>query len=369
MKKVTALLVFLMLSNWGWAQTCTISGSGNINWTAATCVETGLAPQTGNEVIVPLAVTLTINNSATNPIHTGNLIIFGTVINDRANARWDGNITIKSTGKLRLDKVLDIGPNTPGCGYTIEIESGGVLELNGSGGSDLLSICGKKIAQSGGACNSCGGTNSGSCPYNGQPYCEPAGGFPGPIGFGENGVLPIELIYFNTTKSGSAIKLNWATSKEEDFSHFVVQHAINGFDYSDLSEIEGAGYNTESQNDYEYIHALPLIGYNYYRLMAVDLNGSFEYFGPVVEQYTGKRALWVHPNPATADRVEYKMNFTPNEGDRIQVYNGMGQVVADEPAIKNAGVVNFASTVKSGAYILKYTSSTSSYYTRFIVLR
>jgi hypothetical protein len=371
MKKVVALFVVLMISVLGWAQTCTISGSGTINWTAATCSETGLAPQTGNQIIVPLSVTLNINNIAPTPVHIGNLVIFGTVINNKANARWDGNITIKSTGKLQLEAKLDIGL-TAGCGYTLEIESGGSMTLNGSGGSDLLSICGKKIAQSGGDCNTCpeDPPSSGNfdCSLVPPIYCEPTGGFTGPTDFDENGVQPVELLYFTAKKSGNSIALNWATSMEEDFSHFVVQHGVNGYDYVDMDAVEGAGYNTESQNDYEYIHTLPLLGYNYYRLKAIDLNGSFEFFGPVVERFTGKQTLWIHPNPVSADKVEYKMNFTPNEGDRIQVYNGMGQVVADVPASQNAGVVYFTSTVQSGSYILKYSSSLSSYYTRFIVL-
>lgn len=328
-----------------------------------------MAPVSGNNIVVPIGVTLTIGNPAPTPVHTGNLTIFGTVINDKANARWDGNITIKNNGIMVLNQQFDIGPNTPGCGYKLIIESGGKLILSGSGGSDLLRICGKKMAQSGGACNSCGGTNSGQCPYNGQPYCEPAGGWTGPLGFDEGGALPVTLIFFKGKPIDNSVVLDWATSSEEDFDHFVVQHAVNGLDFSDVTEIQGAGYNTESRIDYSYTHTLPMIGANYYRLKAVDLNGTFEYFGPVAVRYNGARALWVHPNPASSGQVKFQTNFSANEGDRVQVYNHLGKLMADVQVDRHNDVVFFDEPLQPGSYVLRYTTLTDSRFARFIVLK
>lgn len=346
--------------------TCTISATST--WATATCSETLMSPVSGNTIVVPVGVVLTIVNPTPTPVHTGNLIIFGSVVNDKANARWDGDITIKGTGQLVLNQQFDMGPNT-GCGYKLIIETGGKLILSGSGGSDLLRICGNKMAQSGGACNSCGGTNSGTCPYNGQPYCEPAGGFTGPLGFDEGGALPVSLIFFKGKSDKNNVLLEWATSSEKDFDHFVVQHAVNGFDFSDLTHIAGAGYNTESRNDYGHTHTLPLIGANYYRLKAVDLNGSFEYFGPVVVRYAGNRDFWVHPNPASSRQVEFQTNFIPNEGDRVQVYNQLGLMVSDLPIKGHNGSITFDEPLRPGSYILKYVARNEARFARFVVLK
>lgn len=366
MKRFLSVIVLCVTSITVFAQTCTISATSS--WVAATCVETGLAPVSGDAIVVPFGITLTIGNPAPTPIHTGSLTIFGTVINNKANARWDGTITIKSTGRLELDQQFDIGPSTPGCGYSVNVETGGKLVLSGAGGSDLLRICGQKIAQTGGSCNSCGGTNSGTCAYDGQPYCEPAGGFTGPLGFYEGGALPVVLIFFKGKFNDNSVVLNWATSSEEDFDHFVVEHAVNGVDFYEIGEIPGAGYNTESRIDYSYTHILPIIGSNYYRLKAVDLNGSYEYFGPVAVRYTGQRALWIHPNPASSMQVEYRTNFTPNEGDRVQVYNQLGMLLSDIPVSKH-NVVYFEEPLRPGSYILKYSSFTDSRFARFIVTK
>lgn len=371
-----ATLCLILLSYKSYSQVCTVSNAAaSINWTnatAITCVEGGNL-SAYSVLRIPAGKTIVFNDNS--DTWTGsNIEVFG-ILRITAQVVINSNITIKSGGLVDVSSAgsrLQMG-TAGGCNFSLAIESGGILDVGNA--STRLFICGEEIVRggSGGGCNPCPQVPPASGNYDctgvDLPYCETPGGFQGPINLGENGVLPIELIFFNAAQSGSAIKLNWATSMEEDFSHFVVQHAVNGFDYDDLDEVAGAGYNTESQNDYEYTHTLPLIGYNYYRLKAIDLNGSFEYFGPVVEQFTGSRALWIHPNPVTTDKVEYQLNFTPNEGDRIQVFNGVGQVVADMPADQNTGVVYFTSTVQSGSYILKYTTATSTYYARFIVLK
>jgi hypothetical protein len=181
--------------------------------------------------------------------------------------------------------------------------------------------------------------------------------------------LPISLLYLNSDLVNNHVELSWATSEEEDFSHFLVQHSVNGTAYKDLAYIPGAGYNTESINEYSYTHEFPVIGTNYYRLKAVDLDGTFEYYGPVSERFSGEEALWIHPNPSTGDKVVYQTNFTPNENDRVLVYNQMGSVVADEPAIKNNGTVYFSESLKAGAYILKYSTGQQVLFARFIVVK
>jgi len=184
-----------------------------------------------------------------------------------------------------------------------------------------------------------------------------------------NSPLPITLFYLKADQEGTFIRITWGTSSEEDFSHFILEHSVNGISFTALAEISGAGYNTESINEYSYTHKLPILGANYYRLKAVDLDGTFEYFGPVSKRFTGDETLWIYPNPSAGDKVEYLINFTPNEGDRVMVYNQLGFVVADEPALKNSGIIYFSESLKPGAYILRYSTAQEVHFARFIVVK
>jgi hypothetical protein len=279
-----------------YGQVCTIAGSGTINWASTACQESGVSPFTsGVDIVVPSGATL---NFPTDPSHTGSLTIYGTVTNNKANALWDGNVIVNSTGTLSLNAKLDIGSGS-GCGKTLQIESGGVMTLNGSGGSDLLSICGVKIAQSGGSCTNCG-TSPPTCPLNGKPYCEPSGGFTGPSGYDDNGynaALPVELIFFKGTADGRTVKLEWATAQEENFSHFEVERSTNGIDFSEIGNIESlGGINTKTV--YTFDNFVETSGRYYYRIKSVDMDESFEYSNTIAVQVgTPESYCYVASNP------------------------------------------------------------------------
>jgi hypothetical protein len=365
MKKFALVLVFFSAVFSANGQ-CTISCGTtpcSVNWTnsPATC-------PTGGTIIIPAGVTLIFDTSQ--DTWTGvEIIVHGTLLQSfNGGNRIDANLVVKSGGVVDIQNQLSLGANTAGCNYTVKVEAGGNITVpgDGPGADDKLWICGKQIIRSG--TQSCNVYVPDANPPTPLPYCNPDGGFNGPIDFDQDGVQPVELISFTAKRSGSSIEVKWATSKEEEFSHFVLQHAINNLDFSDLAEIPGAGYNTESVLEYTYTHALPLIGHNYYRLKAVDLDGSFEYFGPVVERYQGTKALWVHPNPSSATKVEFKTNFTPNEGDRVQVFNPLGLLISDVPVDQAKGVVHFNEPVRAGSYILRYVSVQETTFARFVVI-
>lgn len=347
------------------SQTCTISGSGTINWNNAsppTCTEGGTAGS-ASIIVVPVGVTL---NFDSNPdTWTGTRIeVYGTLsITAPGQVTINSNVVVKNGGLLAISSKLNLG-SSAGCGYTLIVETGGTVDIVGST-PDRLNICGVEIARGGGAgCN--------PYPAGPLPYCEPGGGFTGPTGFDENGYnpsLPVTLVYFYATGTDRQITLSWATEKEEGFDRFVIQHAVENFLFEDLGEVPGAGYNTSSLRKYEFVDCNPLIGTNYYRLKAVDLDGSFEYFGPVSAVYQGERMIWVTPNPASSEVIRLKMNFSPADGDRITVLNQAGVVICEVMASRANGSIPFEQPLTPGVYFVNYTASTFRKVARFIVVR
>ena len=92
-----------------------------------------------------------------------------------------------------------------------------------------------------GACNDCLGTNDGKCAYNGQPYCEPATGFTGPLGYaqgGYNGALPVELLFFEAELENGIVVLRWATTRQENFDKFIVERSATGIDFEPIGEVQ-----------------------------------------------------------------------------------------------------------------------------------
>lgn len=344
MLRLISFLFFLGISTVAFSATCNIAVTAN--WNACVCSQTGLAPVSGDAVIVNSGVTLTFT---TDPNFTGTLTINGTVVNNKANATWNGNIILNSGGELTLNQKLDIGTSS-GCGYTLTVNGTGHLSLNGSGGSDLLSICNQKVAQSGGGC--------GTYPAGPLPYCDPGSGFTGPFVFNQGG-LPIQLLYFDVTipKNESHALIEWATSSEENFDHFEIERAGKDLTFSTIAEVPGAGYNTSSKIEYSAKDENPLIGIGYYRLKAVDIDKTYEYFKIKSVSYDGGRKLMVWANPASAKGFKYSINFEPRPNDRVVLVNQVGTEILSAPVKGTENEIIPDIAIKSGAYMLRYVSS------------
>ncbi|HRJ28900.1 MAG TPA: T9SS type A sorting domain-containing protein [Cyclobacteriaceae bacterium] len=181
-----------------------------------------------------------------------------------------------------------------------------------------------------------------------------------------NSPLPVKLLYLNANQIETSIELNWATSLEEGFSHFIIEFSVNGVDFSELSEVEGAGYNTNTKQEYSFLHANPFVGQNYYRLKAVDLDGSYEYFGPIVLSFNAGKQIQLFPNPVSDGYLNVQLNFNPSEEAKLTILNMHGVEVLQ---ILNVAVQNKFewSALPRGLYILRYSSRDFNDTKKFIV--
>lgn len=88
-------------------------------------------------------------------------------------------------------------------------------------------------------------------------------------------VLPIELTSFTGKIENSESHLKWTTASEYNFSHFVISHATNVTPFYQIGKVNAAG-NSETTKEYRMIDPSPVPGVNYYRLSAVDNDGSIK---------------------------------------------------------------------------------------------
>lgn len=114
-----------------------------------------------------------------------------------------------------------------------------------------------------------------------------------------NPLLPVHLLYFNGTKTGSGFRLHWKTSNEEENGMILLQRTANrGADWTDLQRFEQSQYNTEKKYSWDDTPTLP--GEYAYRLRMSSAAGAV-YYSPVVHlQYSGTFKLSLYPNPASS---------------------------------------------------------------------
>jgi alpha-tubulin suppressor-like RCC1 family protein len=108
-----------------------------------------------------------------------------------------------------------------------------------------------------------------------------------------NTVLPIELVSFNGYAKNNNNILAWRTEAEQNFSHFELQHGLNGIDFETMSQIKAKGQGSE----YGFTHQNPTAATHYYRLKMVDNDGTFKFSQVISLNKNETKSLKVYPNP------------------------------------------------------------------------
>ena len=185
---------------------------------------------------------------------------------------------------------------------------------------------------------------------------------------GSNCLLPIRLSYFEAALYGDLVELKWATTMEENFQKFIVQRSSDGTGFEDLGEVAGKGFDIyDIESRYSFEDKNPLIGFNYYRLKAVDLDDSYEYFGVLAVRFTAPKNMDVYPNPGSGEAISFSANFNPGESDRIILIDPLGVEILNIRASAVPDGMSFQEKLRSGVYILLYKSDDFRKTTRVLI--
>ena len=242
--------------------TSTITGGQTINfsainWTGTGCPTSGSTSYTGN-------LCISMSNGSTVVMNDANFDLYGDfkIVNSGTGA----NVSIPASNTFHV--AGDMGYTTNNnIAYTID----GTLSVDGTLYSkNNSSLAGTGTLNAGGVNFSNGATAGTGLTYH-VGTCSPS-----PSTFCST-VLPIKLESFYSKVKGEAIELNWSTSSEINFNYFSLQKGTDGKDFSEIGRVNGHGTTNVGQN-YKYEDSFPLIGKNYYRLTAVDVDNYQETF-------------------------------------------------------------------------------------------
>ncbi len=92
------------------------------------------------------------------------------------------------------------------------------------------------------------------------------------------GPLPVEVADFTARVAGHAVVLEWLTASEANSRYFEVQRSPDGRRWTAIGQVPAAGESRQLRR-YRMEDNRPLRGTNYYRLKAVDYDGTFDYSG------------------------------------------------------------------------------------------
>lgn len=184
-------------------------------------------------------------------------------------------------------------------------------------------------------------------------------------GFSEFGVvsgnvnLPITLLSLEANPVDERyIQVNWATAEEENVSHFELERSLDGNNFNQIASEEASGNSNDTRYySYNDFNVLPFQPY-YYRIKAVDSDGSFEYTHIVNAQIKAAGVfnnMNVYPNPVSNELV-IDLQFKSEGKATIKVYDAIGQEIYQQ----NHGVLQGMNVITvdaidwvSGAYLIQ----------------
>lgn len=180
------------------------------------------------------------------------------------------------------------------------------------------------------------------------------------------GLLPVDLTKFEVRKQPRTILLEWQTATESNSKDFIIEHSVDGSNFSKIGEQAAAGWSDDTRN-YRFIHKTPANGNNYYRLKQIDLDGSYEYSDlRAVLYYNFDKDISVYPNP-TQGRI-----FVKNQSEKIfilKVIDANGKTVLVKNDLSPGAIALDLSHLPKAMYTLKiYADSFYSYEQKLMIL-
>jgi hypothetical protein len=177
------------------------------------------------------------------------------------------------------------------------------------------------------------------------------------------GTLPLTLISFTgKVINAQEVQLQWKTAQEINTKDFEVEWSNDGQSFSKIAVQAAAGNSTFNQQ-YSYIHRIPVEGNNYYRLKMRDIDGRFTY-SLVIKMVVVIDALAINafPNPVV-DVLQIHIRAVKNETIVLTLHGEDGKMIATKQFTVTKGSNRFnwdLQSVPAGSYFISSSNIQSA---------
>ncbi|GLU56782.1 hypothetical protein Dfri01_62430 [Dyadobacter frigoris] len=172
--------------------------------------------------------------------------------------------------------------------------------------------------------------------------------------------LPVTLTSFSVQKEGIQAILNWATTAETNSDRFEIQHSIDAKGWNLVGTVVSKGESTILSN-YQFIHADPANGENYYRLKMIDRDATFAYSRVVEISLDRPSTVSVYPNPVVNQATIETQDWSKVK--EVFLINTAGKRISMSAASDKIDLSN----VSAGIYIIQLQQINGSISTTKIV--
>jgi hypothetical protein len=183
-------------------------------------------------------------------------------------------------------------------------------------------------------------------------------------------VLPVTIINFKAYQKGSGVEIDWSALNEINFDHYEVQRSTDGVSFTTFARVNAA--NKGNISNYSETDPSPVNGNNYYRVKAIDNDGSVRYTAIArINICCNKATVTIYPNPVLNKIFNVQLSNMPAGNYKVIMYNSIGQQVILKTLTHIGGSVTqsfkLSSTITAGSYFVRVFNESTNVVVTLIV--
>ncbi len=174
------------------------------------------------------------------------------------------------------------------------------------------------------------------------------------IVFRTNNSLPTTFLNVTAVQKNAGIEVVWNTVNEVNMNSYEVEESKDGVTFTKATSVAAKNATT---NAYSWFDASVINGENYYRIKAIESNGTTKYSNVVKVKIGGKKAEFtVYPNPVKGGVISLQMSNVEKGIYTVRIYNNLGQEIAAKTINHNGGsatqTIDLGKPIAQGNYQL-----------------
>jgi len=170
-------------------------------------------------------------------------------------------------------------------------------------------------------------------------------------------LLPVKLTTFTGNISGEDAILQWNTSTEVNNIGFDIQKSENGYHFTTIGFVAGAGTST-NVNKYSFTDRSITAGNIFYRLRQIDKDGKFEYSNVIRLKKSEQVAFAAKVINPARDKVLLQVTSPTAEKITLNLFTVSGQLLFTRSTEITAGstTLSIGNSLSKGAYFVSVVS-------------
>ncbi len=184
--------------------------------------------------------------------------------------------------------------------------------------------------------------------------------------------LPIKFSAVKAYKVNNGNRVEWTNLTEENLQRYEVERSANGTSFNMISTVAPRANNNQEE-EYAITDENILNGTNYYRIKAVQLDGSAIYSAIVKVDPSSNEvnSVVIYPNPVESDQFTLQLNNYKKGNYTLKLISNNGQQLMNKTVLHPGGSVSITIdkpiSVKPGLYIVQVTGADVSSNLKLVV--